>query len=217
MREAANLGVARPPLVYSGSRALGVILHFAWPVSLLPRSVRPGLGAAVVLLAIGLFLCAVRTFQAAGTPVPGNRATTTIVRTGPYRFSRNPLYLAFSLLQLGIALLRTGHPEGALAAYRNALALREGLMRDDAKNVQAPHDVASALMYIGEAENRMRNYPQAIASLERAIPLTAQTLNDRDGLKATIVSELADAFDGSGRLPDALRMRRQALDQDQRG
>jgi protein-S-isoprenylcysteine O-methyltransferase Ste14 len=55
-------------------------------------------------LAIGLFLFAVRTFQAAGTPVPGNRATTTIVRTGPYRFSRNPIYLAFSLLQLGIAL-----------------------------------------------------------------------------------------------------------------
>jgi protein-S-isoprenylcysteine O-methyltransferase Ste14 len=104
VREAANLGVARPPLVYSGSIALGVILHFAWPVSLLPRSVRPGLAAAVVLLAIGLFLFAVRTFQAAGTPVPGNRPTTTIVRTGPYRFSRNPIYLAFSLLQLGIAL-----------------------------------------------------------------------------------------------------------------
>jgi protein-S-isoprenylcysteine O-methyltransferase Ste14 len=103
--EAANLGVARPPLVYLGSIALGVILHFAWPVWLLPRSVSPRiLGTLVVLLAIGLFVFAVRTFRAAGTPVPGNRPTTTIVRTGPYRFSRNPIYLAFSLLQLGIAL-----------------------------------------------------------------------------------------------------------------
>jgi protein-S-isoprenylcysteine O-methyltransferase Ste14 len=58
----------------------------------------------MVLLAIGLFLFAVRTFRAAGTPVPGNRPTTTIVRAGPYRFSRNPIYLAFSLFQLGIAL-----------------------------------------------------------------------------------------------------------------
>jgi protein-S-isoprenylcysteine O-methyltransferase Ste14 len=102
--EAANLGVARPPLVYLGSIALGVILHFVWPVSLLPRGVSPRFGAPVVLLAIGLFLFAIRTFRAAGTPVPGNRPTTTIVRTGPYRFSRNPIYLAFSLLQLGIAL-----------------------------------------------------------------------------------------------------------------
>jgi protein-S-isoprenylcysteine O-methyltransferase Ste14 len=102
--QAANLGAVRPPLVYLGSIALGVILHFAWPMSLIPRGVTPRFGALVVLLAIGLFLFAVRTFRAAGTPVPGNRPTTTIVRTGPYRLSRNPIYLAFSLLQLGIAL-----------------------------------------------------------------------------------------------------------------
>jgi protein-S-isoprenylcysteine O-methyltransferase Ste14 len=102
--EAANLGVARPPLVYLVSIAIGMILHFARPTSLLPHRVSPIVGAPVVLLAIGLFLFAVRTFRAAGTPVPGNRPTTTIVRTGPYRFSRNPIYLAFSLLQLGIAL-----------------------------------------------------------------------------------------------------------------
>ena len=102
--DAANLGLARPPLVFLGSIALGVILHVAWPISLLPRGVSPRLGVPVILLAIGLFLSAVRTFRAAGTPVPGNRPTTTIVRTGPYRFSRNPIYLAFSLLQLGLAL-----------------------------------------------------------------------------------------------------------------
>jgi protein-S-isoprenylcysteine O-methyltransferase Ste14 len=102
--EAANLGLARPPLVYLGSIVLGVILHVAWRISLVPRSVSPRLGVLVILLAAGLFLFAVRTFRAAGTPVPGNRPTTTIVRTGPYRFSRNPIYLAFSLLQLGVAL-----------------------------------------------------------------------------------------------------------------
>jgi protein-S-isoprenylcysteine O-methyltransferase Ste14 len=58
----------------------------------------------VTVLAIALFVSAVRTLRAAGTPIPGNRPTTTIVRTGPYRFSRNPIYLAFSLLQLGLSL-----------------------------------------------------------------------------------------------------------------
>ena len=101
--EAANLGIVRPPLVYLGSIALGLVLHFARRMPLLPRRVSPIFGGVLILLAIGLFVSAVRTFRAAGTPVPGNQPTTTIVRTGPYRFSRNPIYLAFSLLQLGIA------------------------------------------------------------------------------------------------------------------
>jgi protein-S-isoprenylcysteine O-methyltransferase Ste14 len=57
-----------------------------------------------MLAAVALFIYAVRTFQAARTPIPGNQPTTTIVRAGPYRFSRNPIYLAFSLFQLGLAL-----------------------------------------------------------------------------------------------------------------
>lgn len=61
------------------------------------------LGGTAVLVAVALFVWAVRTFRTAGTPVPGNRPATTIVRTGPYRYSRNPIYLSFSLLQLGIA------------------------------------------------------------------------------------------------------------------
>ncbi|WP_199339243.1 MULTISPECIES: methyltransferase [Nostoc] len=55
-----------------------------------------------MLVAVALFLWAVRTFGIAGTPVPGNRPTTTIVRTGSYKYSRNPIYLSFMLFQLGV-------------------------------------------------------------------------------------------------------------------
>jgi len=92
-------------LVYLGAILLGVLLHFGWPLPLVRHPVGGPIGAGVVLMAVGLLIAAVRTFRAAGTPVPGNRPTTTIVRTGPYRFSRNPIYLAFSSLQVGIALL----------------------------------------------------------------------------------------------------------------
>jgi protein-S-isoprenylcysteine O-methyltransferase Ste14 len=122
--DVANLGLVRPPFVYLGSITLGLVLHLLWPVRLVPTSVSTPLGAIVTLLAIALFVSAVRTFRAAGTPIPGNRPTTTIVRSGPYRFSRNPIYLAFSLLQLGlsfwvnsIALLITLIPAVALMSF----------------------------------------------------------------------------------------------------
>jgi protein-S-isoprenylcysteine O-methyltransferase Ste14 len=101
--QAANLGIIRPPFVYLGAIALGLLLHFAWPAWLVSRAVSGPLGGTAVLVAVALFLWAVRTFRTAGTPVPGNSPTTTIVRTGPYRLSRNPIYLSFSLLQLGVA------------------------------------------------------------------------------------------------------------------
>jgi protein-S-isoprenylcysteine O-methyltransferase Ste14 len=104
LADAANLGLVRPPFVYLSSIALGLMIHYVWPARLVPPSVSTPLGATLTLLAVGLFVGAVRTFRAAGTPIPGNRPTTAIVRTGPYRFSRNPIYLAFSLFQLGLSM-----------------------------------------------------------------------------------------------------------------
>jgi protein-S-isoprenylcysteine O-methyltransferase Ste14 len=102
--EVANLGLARPPLIYLGSILVGLLLHVAWPLPLIRSAVATPIGVAAVFVAAGLFIAAVRAFRAAATPVPGNRPTKRIVRAGPYRLSRNPIYLAFSLLQLGIAL-----------------------------------------------------------------------------------------------------------------
>ena len=122
--EVANLGIMRPPWVYLGAIALGLLMHVALPVRLVSRAVRVPLGGTTVLVAVALFLSAVRAFRTAGTPVPGNRPTTTIVRTGPYRCSRNPIYLSFSLLQLGVAfwvnslwLLVTLMPAAALMSF----------------------------------------------------------------------------------------------------
>jgi len=101
--EVANRGMVRPPLVYLSAIALGVLLHFAWPLRLVSPTLSMAIGAPTVVVAVALFVWSVRTLRIAGTPVPGDRPTTAIVRAGPYRFSRNPIYLAFSLFQLGVA------------------------------------------------------------------------------------------------------------------
>jgi len=101
--DVANVGWVRPPLVYSSSVLAGALLTWLWPLPVaLPAAVP--IGGAMVFASILLFLFSVRALRAAGTPVPGNQPTTNIVRTGPYRFSRNPIYLSFFVAQLGIAL-----------------------------------------------------------------------------------------------------------------
>jgi protein-S-isoprenylcysteine O-methyltransferase Ste14 len=102
-REVANLGLARPPLVYGAAIVTGLLLELGRPLPFLPRTLAALLGGFLVMLAVAVFLYSIRKFQTAGTPVPGNKPTTAIVRRGPYRFSRNPIYLAFSIFQLGIA------------------------------------------------------------------------------------------------------------------
>jgi protein-S-isoprenylcysteine O-methyltransferase Ste14 len=102
--DVANLGLVRPPLVYFAFIAIGSVLELAWHLPFLPHALAAPLGILLVVAAVVLFSGSVGKFRAAGTPVPGNKATTVIVRAGPYRFSRNPIYLAFSLLHLGIAI-----------------------------------------------------------------------------------------------------------------
>src|SRR5262245_46845811 len=104
-KDVPNLGFVRPPLVYSSAIIVGVILHLVAPKSFFPRTLAMPVGIALILMAAALLFLSVSRFRAAGTPVPAYKPTTAIVRKGPYRFTRNPIYLGFSLFQLGVAVL----------------------------------------------------------------------------------------------------------------
>lgn len=96
-------GLLRPPIIFLVAILAGVALNRTWQLGFAPASLWT-LGAFVVLCAVLLFLASLREFRAAGTSVRGSERTTAIVQTGPYRFSRNPIYLSFVLLVLGLSV-----------------------------------------------------------------------------------------------------------------
>jgi protein-S-isoprenylcysteine O-methyltransferase Ste14 len=62
------------------------------------------LGGALAVLALGFDLWAILTMRAAATNILPHRAADRLVSWGPFRFSRNPIYLANTWLLIGIGL-----------------------------------------------------------------------------------------------------------------
>jgi protein-S-isoprenylcysteine O-methyltransferase Ste14 len=99
-KDVAVPGLLRPPLVLMAAIILGIVLNSIWRLPFIPSALVLA-GPVILFAAVLLFVLSLREFRAAGTSVRGTKRTTTLVRTGPYRFSRNPIYLAFGLFLLG--------------------------------------------------------------------------------------------------------------------
>jgi len=100
--------IAPPPLIYFGGLVIGLFLHARFPLRLFPRmanGARVPFGGALLALGITLALSGFQTMRRAGTNVNPTQPTTTIVVEGPYRLTRNPLYLSLTLCYAGIATL----------------------------------------------------------------------------------------------------------------
>jgi protein-S-isoprenylcysteine O-methyltransferase Ste14 len=97
--------VAPPPLIYGIPLLAGLLLHVASPRKFLPFSaIARILGAICIGTGIATVSAGFRTMRQAGTNIDPRQPATTVVTSGPFRFTRNPLYLSLALLYSGIAL-----------------------------------------------------------------------------------------------------------------
>lgn len=103
-RSAAPNTVPWPPLVALGCALAAVLLGLAVPAGgLLPDALAPA-GWALAAAALGLDAWAMATMARARANILPHRAATALVTRGPFRFTRNPIYLGNALLLAGIAL-----------------------------------------------------------------------------------------------------------------
>lgn len=100
----------RPPNLFIGGLAAGAVLELLLPLG-------PGLGGGNLkaifiglgLAAIGIAIAwkAVVQFTDAGTTIPLDEPTDTLVTDGIYGWSRNPIYIGLSVCYVGLAIALT--------------------------------------------------------------------------------------------------------------
>ena len=82
---------------------IGLVVHWIKPIAVRPDR-WGGLGIIFCLLAIAMLGWSWLVLKRHRTDVRPWKPTTAIVSTGPYALTRNPIYLSFALLQVGIGL-----------------------------------------------------------------------------------------------------------------
>lgn len=94
-----------PPLLYGGAFLLGLVLTRLLPLGRLPATPARIAGALCVAAGLGIAWRGEQVMHRAGTNVRPDLPSTALVTDGPFRFTRNPLYVGLTLLYAGVALL----------------------------------------------------------------------------------------------------------------
>jgi protein-S-isoprenylcysteine O-methyltransferase Ste14 len=127
-----------PPLLFALPLLTGFIVQRFVPTPIVngvePTRILRLVGMAEIAIALGLFAWAVSTFVRLKTPVIPMRRARALVDEGPFKLTRNPMYLGFTVLYLGIAFVANAFwplvflPEAIALTYLFAIRLEEAYL-----------------------------------------------------------------------------------------
>jgi len=107
-----------PPVLFVSAIALGTALQILWPIHMWGTLSGKIIGMLLALTGMTGVISAKRAMRRVGTNIHPSEPTTALVTDGPYRFTRNPIYLGATMVYFGLALLFNAFwPLPALAPF----------------------------------------------------------------------------------------------------
>ena len=95
--------IMRPPYLFAGLAVIAIGLDLVWPWPWIPASMQIMGGGVLIVMAGSLLGAALFCFRHAGTHVETWKPSSALVTDGPYRVTRNPIYVAFLVAFIGLA------------------------------------------------------------------------------------------------------------------
>lgn len=93
-----------PPLVFTCFMLLGIVFDWVIPLDLEVWSILGIIGAVIAFAGGIVLLYLVLQFRRAKTHIAPWKPTSILITTGLYAYSRNPIYLAFCTIPIGLGL-----------------------------------------------------------------------------------------------------------------
>lgn len=100
----------KPPFLFLGALGIGCLLSLVVPIGFGLGSANGtalATGLAFVLIGFALAAWSARVFHLAGTSIVPGDAAAALVTSGPYKVTRNPIYIGFILVYFGLAIILT--------------------------------------------------------------------------------------------------------------
>ena len=131
-------GVIAPlPLIYLGFLGLGFLLEWVLPVaSHVAASPRHWLAYGLAGGGVAIALTAFREFRWAETNVQPHKPTTAIIASGPFAYTRNPLYVALALFHGAIAIA-SGNVWALMLLAPALLVIHHGVIAREERYLEA--------------------------------------------------------------------------------
>lgn len=121
--------LAPGPVLALGAFAVGFAVHLLLPLSVLPTPWNAVAGGVLVVVGMGLLLWGLVKMRAIDKSPNHEDEPTALITDGPFRYTRNPLYLALIVVYLGLtAILNSPWPLVPLVVlvwYFDRMAKRE--------------------------------------------------------------------------------------------
>lgn len=127
-----------PPVLFAMPLLTGFIVQHFVPTHLVsgadPARTLRLVGIAEIAIAIALMAWAASTFVRFRTPIIPIHRARALVNEGPFRLTRNPMYLGFTVLYIGITFVANAFwpllflPEAIVLTYLFAIKLEEAYL-----------------------------------------------------------------------------------------